>query len=123
MPKILDSNIIINALKGKSKLGAYKGSYITPIVYAEVLYGILYIGRKVKEFDDFLNENEIETLPIGKETAQIFTKIKLELNKKGNPLADNDLLIAASGLEYDLEVVTGNKKHFSRIRGLKVTEK
>jgi len=43
MQKILNSNVLIKALKGQTGLQKYKGSYITPIVYAEVLYGLLYI--------------------------------------------------------------------------------
>ncbi len=118
MTKVLDSNILIKALKGKLDLEKYEGSYINPIVYAEVLYGILYIGKTMDEFDDFLETFQLEILPIGKETAEIFTKLKLELNKKGQPLPDNDLLIASSALEHDLALVTENKKHFERIKGL-----
>jgi len=49
----------------------------------------------------------------------IYTNLKLTLNKKGFPLADNDLLVAASCLEYDLSLYTLNLKHFGRIQDLK----
>jgi hypothetical protein len=39
----------------------------------------------------------------------------------GRPLADADLQIAATALLHDLELVTGNLKHFSRVPGLRVS--
>jgi tRNA(fMet)-specific endonuclease VapC len=35
-------------------------------------------------------------------------------------LADADLQIAATALQHDLEVVTGNLRHFQRVPGVKV---
>ena len=53
-------------------------------------------------------------------TARIFGEIKAQLEKEGQPLADADLLIAATAIEHDLELVTGNLKHFRRISRLRV---
>jgi predicted nucleic acid-binding protein len=39
----------------------------------------------------------------------------------GPPLADADLQIAATALLHDLELVTGNVKHFKRVPGLKIS--
>jgi predicted nucleic acid-binding protein len=36
-------------------------------------------------------------------------------------LADADLQIAATALLHDLELVTGNVKHFKRVPGLKIS--
>jgi len=120
MTKFLDSNILIEVLKGKAKLKKSENYFISPIVYAEVLYGFLYIGKKVRQFDNFLEKSQIEIVQVGRKTAEIYTKIKLALNKKGMPLEDNDLLIAASCLEYGLPLVTKNLKHFMRIKKLKI---
>jgi tRNA(fMet)-specific endonuclease VapC len=35
-------------------------------------------------------------------------------------LADADLQIAATALRHELELVTGNPRHFQRVPGLKV---
>jgi predicted nucleic acid-binding protein len=43
------------------------------------------------------------------------------LEAAGRPLADADLQIAATALLHDLELVTGNVKHFSRVRGLRIS--
>ena len=120
MTKFLDSNILIDVLKGKTKLKKSENYFISPIVYAEVLYGLLYIDKKASQFDNFLEKNQIEIVQVGRKTAETYTKIKLVLNKKGMPLEDNDLLITASCLEYGLPLVTENLKHFMRIKKLKI---
>ena len=42
------------------------------------------------------------------------------LEKQGKKIGDMDMFIAATALEEDLIVVTGNVKHFSCINGLKI---
>jgi predicted nucleic acid-binding protein len=85
-----------------------------------VLYGLLYIGKTERAFKGFLDENNIRVLTIGVDTASVFTKTKLNLNKKGIPLSDDDLLIAASCLEYGIPLYTLNKKHFERVPNLRL---
>ncbi len=40
--------------------------------------------------------------------------------KGGQPLEDADLQIAATAIYHDLEIVTGNLKHFERIPGVRI---
>ena len=47
-----------------------------------------------------------------------FGQLKAALESQGVRLADADLLIAATALEYDLTLVTGNLKHSQRIEKL-----
>lgn len=118
MSILLDSNIIIEVIKGKIKLKE-TNYFINPIVYAEVLYGLLYVGKSESEFQEFLDNKSIEILVIGTNTASIYTNLKLSLNKKGLLIADNDLFVAASCLEYSLSLYTLNLKHFGRIKDLR----
>jgi tRNA(fMet)-specific endonuclease VapC len=115
MEIILDSDILIALTKDKIEVDTSNSYYINSIVYAETLYGLLYIGKKVEDFDIFLEYHEIELLDIGKDTAKIFIELKLKLNTAGKRLPDNDLLIAASCLEYSLALSTNNNKHFKLI--------
>lgn len=120
----LDSDIVIYATKDISSLDIEGGQYyINPIVYAEVLYGFLYIGLDTVNLNLFLEEESISKVEIGIETAEIYAKSKLELSQKGTPIADNDLLVASSAIEYDSFLWTNNLKHFSRVRGLKIFKK
>jgi tRNA(fMet)-specific endonuclease VapC len=44
----------------------------------------------------------------------------VELRRRGEPLEDADILIAATALTHDLILVTDNEQHFQRIAELKV---
>ena len=46
--------------------------------------------------------------------------IRANLERTGQPIGANDLLIAAHALALDLTVVTGNESEFSRVENLRV---
>ena len=52
--------------------------------------------------------------------ARVFGEIRARLEESGNMLPDADLQIAATALCHDLELVTGNVRHFKRIAELKI---
>lgn len=115
---LLDTSILIDLSKGKLTLPNTDYYYINPIVYSEMLYGVLIIKKSEDMLVTFLKELEISTLSITVETASIFTRIKLHLSREGNRIPDNDILIAASCIEHEISLMTLNKKHFERISGL-----
>jgi predicted nucleic acid-binding protein len=53
--------------------------------------------------------------------ARVYGQIRAHLESTGRPLADADLQIAATALHHDLELVTGNVKHFKRVPGLRIS--
>ncbi len=53
--------------------------------------------------------------------ARVYGQVRAQLESAGRPLADADLQIAATALLHDLELVTGNVKHFRRVPGLRIT--
>ena len=53
--------------------------------------------------------------------ARVYGQARARLESAGRPLADADLQIAATALVHDLELVTGNVKHFSRVPGLRIS--
>ena len=54
--------------------------------------------------------------------ARVYGQIRAQLEQAGRPLADADLQIAATALLHDLELVTGNQRHFSRVPGLRISD-
>lgn len=58
--------------------------------------------------------------PATKPVMMRFGEIKADLESQGLRLADADVLIAATAIEFDMTLVTGNTKHFSRIAGLRL---
>jgi predicted nucleic acid-binding protein len=62
----------------------------------------------------------VTILPFDLATARVFGMIRAELEKAGNILPDADLQIAATAIYHDLELVTGNLRHFQRIPNLRL---
>jgi tRNA(fMet)-specific endonuclease VapC len=84
----------------------------------------LYYGAE-KSKDPGKNMDTIEKLLMTVEIVQTdipilkrFGTIKAQLQKKGEPIADADILIASATLEKAEKLITGNTKHFERIPGL-----
>jgi tRNA(fMet)-specific endonuclease VapC len=50
----------------------------------------------------------------GRETADHFAKLFVQLKLAGTPLPDNDMWIGALALEHDLTLITRDQ-HFDRI--------
>jgi tRNA(fMet)-specific endonuclease VapC len=57
-------------------------------------------------------------VPLDRTAAEKYGSLRADLQKKGDILHDMDLLIAACALTNGMTLVTGNEKHFSRIREL-----
>ena len=53
--------------------------------------------------------------------ARVYGQVRAHLESAGRPLADADLQIAATALLHDLELVTGNGRHFKRVPGLRIS--
>lgn len=53
--------------------------------------------------------------------ARVYGQVRAQLESAGRPLADADLQIAATALLHDLELVTGNVKHFKRVPHLRIS--
>ena len=62
----------------------------------------------------------VTILPFDLSTARVFGMIRAELEMTGNILPDTDLQIAATAIYHDLELVTGNLRHFQRIPNLRL---
>jgi predicted nucleic acid-binding protein len=60
----------------------------------------------------------VTVLPFDVEVAKVFGRIRAGLEAAGKQLPDADLQIAATAIRHDLELVTGNVRHFERISGL-----
>lgn len=54
-------------------------------------------------------------------TARVYGSVRARLEVAGKILADADLQIAATALRHELELVTGNLRHFQRVPGLKIS--
>ena len=92
-----------------------------------VVIGELYKGAyRSQARDRHINQIErrilpaVTVLPYDTAIAKVFGNIRAHLEESGTILPDADLQIAATALGHDLELVTGNLRHFRRISGLKL---
>ncbi len=58
-------------------------------------------------------------LPLDLATAHCYGTLKAALRKKGLPIPENDLWIAASAIQYGLILATRDR-HFEQIEGLQI---
>jgi len=61
-------------------------------------------------------------LPVDDRVFDRATDLWVFARQGGHPLADADLLIAATALEHGRLLATGNSRHFSWIPGLRLTD-
>lgn len=118
---IIDTNLLIPLIKGEKKIIAELEDLvdepsITLFNYVEMLSADLK-EEDLQNLKDFLN-SRFTILPLTLESSEIYTEKKKILKRKGRPVPDFALLIAAIALENDLVVVTMDK-HFSMIPGLR----
>jgi len=62
----------------------------------------------------------VTVLPYDIAIAKVFGSIRAHLETKGMILPDADIQIAATAITHNLQLVTGNLRHFNRIPGLKL---
>ncbi|MDA8163461.1 MAG: type II toxin-antitoxin system VapC family toxin [Desulfobacteraceae bacterium] len=124
---LLDTDTIIYALKGEESVRAnLAGHRLSPMAVSTVTLMELYYGAcKSQNVDANLAkvkmiESTFEIIPPGPETGEIFGRLKAGLEAQGRPLADLDLIIAATALTRNFTLVTNNQRHFQRVQGLKL---
>jgi predicted nucleic acid-binding protein len=127
---LFDSDVIIDFLKNIHpgidlvRQALERISFISVISWSEVIYGLRKSDHKearLNQFANFIQGFEIEVLPVNTSVAEKYIDLKLKLGKERKPLADFDLFIAATAISNNLVLVTRNKRHFSRIKGLRLS--
>jgi tRNA(fMet)-specific endonuclease VapC len=124
---ILDTNIVSYILKRRnisveSKLRQVRvlgqDVFISCVTYYEVKRGLIYAKAAVQlaEFDTFCRTYAILFLD-DIEIIEKACEIHADLKKKGTPIQDADVLIAATAITRGLILVT-NDSDMSRIDGL-----
>jgi tRNA(fMet)-specific endonuclease VapC len=62
----------------------------------------------------------LTVLPFDDACAELYGRVRADLERTGEPLGTIDLFVAAVCLCHDAVLVTGNVRHFERIPGLRV---
>jgi len=125
---MLDTDICIYIIKRKPRSALKRLEGLQPgqlamsaITFAELMNG----AKKSKQVEaNVAKLNElgelIQILPFDQKAAIFYGDVRSTLEKKGNIIGSNDLLIAAHALSLDCILVSNNEKEFKRVDGLRI---
>jgi tRNA(fMet)-specific endonuclease VapC len=125
---ILDTDICIYIIKRKPTSVLKRLESLQPgqlamsaITFAELMNGAKK-SRYVEANLEKLNAlgELIDILPFDKQAAVFYGDVRSRLEKRGDTIGGNDLLIAAHALSLGWTLVTNNEREFSRVEGLKI---
>ncbi len=94
---------------------------VSVITEAELQYGVRLAGGEnalQREVDDFLRR--LDVLLWDSAAAAEYAEIRSDLERRGSPIGNMDLMIAAHARSLGATVVTNNERHFRRVSGLRV---
>ena len=121
---LLDTNSIIAVFAGNTGLHPHieraEAIFVPVVAVGELYFGAHESGQvaaNIERIDQFVAENEV--LPISARVSIQYGRVKDELHRKGRPIPENDIWIAATALHHDLTVVTRDA-HFAEIEELRV---
>ena len=117
----LDTNRLTDLFQGDAELAEFLATcdevWIPLIVLAEIkagFYGGTQHHRNEVLLRKFMAKPTVEVLLPGRETAEQYARLFVQLKRAGTPVPDNDLWIAALTLENDLALITRDR-HFDNI--------
>ena len=125
---MLDTDICIYIIKRKPRSVLKRLESLQPgqlamsaITFAELMNG----AKKSKQVEaNVAKLNElgelIQICPFDQKAAIFYGNVRSTLEKKGNIIGSNDLLIAAHALSLDWILVSNNEKEFKRVDGLRI---
>ncbi|MCC6300515.1 MAG: type II toxin-antitoxin system VapC family toxin [Anaerolineales bacterium] len=129
MTYLLDTNFCIELLNQRESPAARKLASVSPqdvclcaVVKAELYHGAYKSGREanlnlVRSFFALF-----ESLPFDDRSAEIYGRLRTDLEKRGNPIGPNDLLIASIALANNRTLITHNTDEFKRIANLPIED-
>ena len=128
MQFLLDTDTISFALRGQGGAGeALRRRSPSEVCTSSVVAGELELGvvrrgsRKLRRELDALYSG-LEVIPYDLEAARRYGRLAATLLDGGVAIGVEDTMIAAHALSRGLILVTHNRKHFDRVRGLRVED-
>ena len=119
---LLDTNIVIALFAGDpavvESLEGKSAVFLCVPVIGELRYGALAstrVQQNLARVDELCQA--VEVLTCDEETAQWYATVKFKLRKKGRPIPENDVWIAAIASQHKLTLLSRDS-HFHGIEGL-----
>lgn len=118
----LDTSIAIDVLAGRA--GSLTSQSITEFLLPVIVVGELRYGAlNSRHIDENLAEVErlvarCRVVDVTTTTAEVYARLRLDLKRKGKPIPENDLWIAALCVESHVPLAAADA-HFDTIDGLR----
>jgi predicted nucleic acid-binding protein len=95
--------------------------FTSAVVIGELYRGAFRSPARERHLDNIRQRilPAVTVLPYDVAVAQVYGSLSAQLEEAGQVLADADLQIAATAIFHDMELVTGNLRHFVRISHLR----
>lgn len=119
------TKLLLGEIAVLETLGGADRIFVPTVVLGELFAGFRGGTKEAKNkklLEQFLAKPQVEVVPIGRETAEIFGQIKYNLMRNGTPLPMNDVWIASAAIEQGAIIVTYDT-HFSKIPEARVWDK
>ncbi len=124
---LLDTNIVADLVRSpQGKVAARiaregEETVCTSIVVAsELRFGAAKRGSKKLAIQVEAILAAIDVLPLDEPADRCYAELRTRLERAGNPIGPNDMLIAAQALALGLSMVTANTDEFGRVADLRV---
>lgn len=124
---LLDTNVLIDMFKGNRRVqenifcAEFHNCFVSEITLAELYVGAFKGGRPKQLAEVGFVLKRFHILPVSGAIEQ-YAKLRVHLERKGIPVDDFDLLVAATAQTEKLVLVTHNLKHFERIEDLQLED-
>jgi len=126
---IADTCFLIDFMRGDKGAVELMNSINEPILITIINYYDLFVrafrhaGVDSDKYLDYAKEflENFETLYFDRHSMLESAKIKARLISQGNKIEDSDCMIAGIALKNGINtIITRNKSHFDRIKGIKI---
>jgi len=123
---LFDTNILIAALRGEEAVAQQlaelppESLFVPAITLGELYFGARKSARSeenLARFERFAADFEI--LPCNEATARLYASVRNTLRRKGRPIPENDIWIAAIALRHDL-ILVSRDSHFEHVESLRL---
>jgi len=121
---LLDTSVLIPLFRGersiKERLKQAERVFLPAIVLGELYFGAEGSTRSAEQFEKVREfAGNCTPLACDSETARHYGRIKQGLRKRGRPIPENDLWIAAIAIQHAL-VLVSRDEHFQEVEGLRM---
>jgi tRNA(fMet)-specific endonuclease VapC len=125
---LLDTSVCVPLVNGTDRALAKRVLRSDPrtlvlcsVVKAELHFGARHSTRVAENVDRLERFcAAFQSLPFDDDAAEQYGQIRSSLQRAGNPIGANDLMIASTALATSSTLVTRNVKEFTRVPGLAV---